>query len=197
MNPESLNKFYNLLDEITVTNTNKYQIAHIRELLEEQNFEEALRVLQELRDPSVKPISPDKEKQDDTHLEDNSKDATTSYIYPKELMNEELEATYIGLLLTDPKSISKYYFLHDDFYFANEDIADLYKVVLFTDGEAYASELAKKSYNFAKNIDAIFPLKEDYKLRVKGRVYNFEKIYVFKSLDAKVLWKPEISLMHC
>ncbi len=178
MNPESLNKFYNLLDEITVTNTNKYQIAHIRELLEEQNFEEALRVLQELRDPSVKPISPDKEKQDDIPVDDSDIEDTTSYVYPKELMNEELEATYIGLLLTDPKSISKYYFLHDDFYFANEDIADLYKVVLFTDGEAYASELAKKSYNFAKNVDAIFPLKEDYKLRVKGRVYNFEKIYV-------------------
>jgi len=178
MNPESLNKFYNLLDEITVTNTNKYQIAHIRELLEEQNFDEALRVLQELRDPNLKSTPPEQDKQEDNHLEDNSKDDTTSYIYPKELMNEELEATYIGLLLTDPKSISKYYFLHDDFYFANEDIADLYKVVLFTDGEAYASELAKKSYNFAKNIDAIFPLKEDYKLRVKGRVYNFEKIYV-------------------
>ncbi len=93
-------------------------------------------------------------------------------------MNDELEATYIGLLLTDPKSISKYYFLYDDFYFANEDIADLYKIVLFTDGEAYASELAKKTYSFAKNIDAIFPLKEEYKLKVKNRVYNFEKIYI-------------------
>lgn len=178
MNPESLNKFYNLLDEITVTNTNKYQIAHIRELLEEQNFEEALRVLQDLRDPSVKSASSEQEKHEDKPAEDADVEDTTSYLYPKELMNEELEATYIGLLLTDPKSISKYYFLHDDFYFANEDIADLYKVVLFTDGEAYASELAKKSYNFAKNVDAIFPLKEDYKLRVKGRVYNFEKIYV-------------------
>lgn len=180
MNPESLNKFYNLLDEITVTKTNKYQIAHIRELLEEQKYEEALKILQDLRS------EPAPEKVDETPKEEEAKDTEnaeediqeSSYIYPKELLNDELEATYIGLLLTDPKSISKYYFLYDDFYFANKDIADLYKVVLFTDGEAYASEESKKSFNFAKNVDAIFPLKEDYKLRVKGRVYNFENIYV-------------------
>ncbi len=190
MNPESLNKFYNLLDEITVTPNNKYQIIQIKELLEDQKFDEALKILNALRN---NPAGPDKlsksnnsKKDDNQEKEETIKNTdkddenanTNSYNYPKELLNEKLESTYIGLLLADPKSISKYYFLYEDFYFANEDIADLYKVVLFTDGEAYASEVAKKGYTFAKNVDAIFPLKEDYKLRIKGRIYNFEKIYV-------------------
>ena len=100
------------------------------------------------------------------------------YVYPQELMDEELEEIYIGLLLTDPKLISRYYFLYDDCYFADDTILNLYKMVLFSDGEAYASEDAKNHYNFARNVEKIYPLKEDYKLRVKGKNYDFEKIYV-------------------
>ncbi len=51
MNPKSLEKLYSLLDEITVTKTNENQISHIKELLEEKNFEEALKSIQDLREP--------------------------------------------------------------------------------------------------------------------------------------------------
>lgn len=172
MNPESLNKIYNLLDEIPITPLNKYQIANIKELLGTGKFDEALKLIQDLRsEPAPKEIPQKETSENEDELEE-------THIYPKELMNEELEEIYIGLLLNDPKSISKYYFRYEDCYFANETILDLYKIVLFTDGEAYASEEAKKSFNFAKNVELIFALKEDYKLKIKGRIYNFEKIYV-------------------
>ena len=174
MNPEAIKKIYELLEGIPVTPMNKYQIANIKELLEEGKFEEALPVIKELRsEPSV-----EQEKHEILKKRPDDDDETETQLYPKELLNDELESTYIGLLLTDPKSISKYYFKYDDCCFANDTFLNLYKIVLFTDGEAYASEEAKKSFNFAKDIEKIFALKQDYKLRVKGRVYNFENIYV-------------------
>ncbi len=178
MNPEALNKLYNLLDEIPVTATNKYLIANIRELLDNKQFDEALKAIQDLRSENLRSPMENKSSEKSPISSDVEEVGEEIQIYPDELINEELEEIYIGLLLNDPKSISKYYFPYEDCYFANETILDLYKVVLFTDGEAYASEAAKKSFNFAKNVDVLFPLKQDYKLKIKGRVYNFEKIYV-------------------
>ena len=103
---------------------------------------------------------------------------TEDNLYPEELMDNRLEEIYIGLLLSDPRSISKYYFIAEDCYFANEDILSLYKLVLFSDGEAYAPEVAKDNFNFAKDVETIYPLKEQYKLLVRSKKYDFEKIYV-------------------
>ena len=178
MNPESLNKLYNLLDTFPVTPTNKYLIANIRQLLDEKKFDEALQAIKDLRsEPQTENVTEVKNPAIEFSDSDSDSDDQIQ-VYPDELMNEELEEIYISLLLNDPKSISKYYFLYEDCYFANETILNLYKLVLFTDGEAYASEEAKKSYNFAKTTENLFALKEDYKLKFKGRFYNFEKIYV-------------------
>ena len=182
MNPESLNKLYNLLDSFPVTTANKYLIANIRELLDNKQYDEALQAIQDLRSERKNVLSTEKKSSEDksnpTEADDNNDDDEKIRVYPDELMDEDLEEVYIGLLLNDPKSISKYYFPYEDCYFANETILNLYKIVLFTDGEAYASEDAKKSFNFAKNIDNLSNLKEDYKLKIKGMVYNFEKVYV-------------------
>ena len=120
----------------------------------------------------------EKEDKQDSEKKENKEEEQKENLYPKELMDEELEETYIGLLLTDPRSISRYYFLYDDCYFADETILNLYKMVLFSDGEAYASEAAKSHYNFARDVEKIYPLKEDYKLKVKGKTYDFERIYI-------------------
>ena len=182
MNPESLNKLYNLLDSFPVTTANKYLIANIRELLDNKQYDDALQAIQDLRSERKNVLSTEKKSSEDKsnpiETDDNNDDDEKIRVYPDELMDEDLEEVYIGLLLNDPKSISKYYFPYEDCYFANETILNLYKIVLFTDGEAYASEDAKKSFNFAKNIDNLSNLKEDYKLKIKGMVYNFEKVYV-------------------
>lgn len=177
MNPEMIEKLYTLLEQIPVTATNRPQIKHIKDLLDNKDFEAAVLELQNLKyswsiseDENITVKNPQMKNKPDEE-ENNS-------VYPKALMDEELEETYIGLLLTDPKAISRYYFLHDDCYFANETISNLYKLVLFSDGEAYASELAKNGFTFAKNVEEIFLLKDDYKLKVRSKKYDFEKIYV-------------------
>ena len=175
MNPEMIEKLYDLLDEIPVTMTNRAQVNHIKELLDNSDFEAAVTALKTLKYGLA--IEEELPMESPINEEENSEEETES-AYPKALMDEELEETYIGLLLTDPKSISRYYFLYDDCYFANDIILNLYKLILFSDGEAYASELAKKGYNFARNVEEIFPLKETFKIKVEGKKYDFEKIYV-------------------
>ena len=203
MNPETIEKLYKLLDELPVTTANRAQIRHIKELLDNKDFDKAMSELQTLKYELYIDTSNelDNENKDDDNnlfkpqntapLKEENKDKDNSNkssentdensfkdSYPKELMDEELEETYIGLLLTNPKSISKFFFLFEDCYFADDTILNLYKLVLFSDGEAYAPEEAKAHFNFARDIENIYPLKELYKAKVKGKVYDFEKIYV-------------------
>ena len=111
-----------------------------------------------------------KEKKSDRKQEDSSR-------IPEKLQNQELEEKYIGLLLSNPKSISMYYFLYEDCYFEDEDLLNIYKSVLFTEGQAYASELAKKDFNFAKDTKESYELKHKLIKCVEGKKYNFENIY--------------------
>ena len=98
-------------------------------------------------------------------------------MYPKELMNEELERQYIGLLLEDPRYIIKYFFLYEDCYFQDPELLNIYKSVLFTEGGAYSSELAKKDFNFSRDSEKVYELKSTLKREVRDQNYNMEKIY--------------------
>ena len=67
--------------------------------------------------------------------------------------------------------------MHDDNYFESDVLLNIYKSVLFTDGEAYAPEKAKDGYNFAKEGGNVYETK--ITLREKGFLLkdNFEKVY--------------------
>lgn len=193
MDTNLITQLYKLLEEIPVTTTNKGQIDRIKEALESKDFDTAMIELQNLKYGFTKDINAEKEEllseqfsksKNKTPQEDNLEESEDeekvieNSIYPKELLDNRLEEIYMGLLLTDPRSISKYYFVYDDCYFANEDILSLYKLVLFSDGESYAPEIAKSKFNFARDVETIFPLKDQFKMLVRGKKYDFEKIYV-------------------
>ena len=59
-------------------------------------------------------------------------------VFPGKLGDVTLEKEFVGLLLNQVKAISVYNFKFEDCFFANEDYLNLYKKVLFTDGEKYA-----------------------------------------------------------
>lgn len=105
------------------------------------------------------------------------KDLSTN-IYPKEIASTLLEEQYIGMLLNDLKGIAKYYILYDDCYFANAKLFEIYKMILFTDGEQYAPMIAKQKFNFAKVTFEINTLKAKMKKAYENRKLNMENIYV-------------------
>ena len=79
--------------------------------------------------------------------------------YPEELRRLDLEAIYIGLLLNNPAAIGMYYFVIGICMFADPRMLNIYKGILFTEGEAYAPAEAKEKFNFAVNTGDVYMLK--------------------------------------
>ena len=97
--------------------------------------------------------------------------------YPEELRRLDLECIYIGLLLINPAAISMYYFVSSLCLFADSRMINIYKGVLFTEGEAYAPAIAKENFNFATESGDVYALKNELKKAVLKKNYDFEKIY--------------------
>lgn len=97
--------------------------------------------------------------------------------YPKELTNIKLEYAYIGLLLENPKSISKYYLSFEDSQFSDEMAMNLYKSILFTEGGSFAPEVIKRDFSYPKTSEEIYKLKEKLKQEAIQNNYSIESIF--------------------
>lgn len=165
METKNIKKIYELLNKIPVTDQNQETIAEIKECLLNGDFITALEKIQDLQLEN----EVEEKKQEEIEMVG---------IYPKKLSNPELEYMYMGLLLNDPKLIVKYYFLNKECYFEEEDILNLYKSILFTEGGNYTPEVAKKGFNFAKDTEESFALKKELKAKMASDEYSMEHIYV-------------------
>ena len=175
MNDNTINEIYELLGKIKITKANKAQVEEIRQDLIDRNFDEALEKIKALTKES-KTLNKVKKNEKKT-TKKRVKEKVENGIYPEKLEDPELEKIYIGLLLNNPKAISMYYYLYDECMFENERILNIYKSVLFTEGQAYASEKAKQDFNFPKEQKDDYEVKQTLKNNVSEEDYNFEAIY--------------------
>ncbi len=159
----NINAIYDILNKIPVTPENKGVIESIRSSLEKGDIITALNNIRELTGKEVP------KKADKT--------IDTRRTYPNELSDLELEGIYIGLLLNNPKLIAKYHFLYSDCHFEDKELLNIYKSIIFTEGEAYTPEIAKRDFNFSKDTEESFRLKMKLKKDVSGKKYNIEKVY--------------------
>ena len=169
---ENIDKIYDLLDSIEVTRENEFEVDNIRDLIAIGNYLEALKKMRELKDKEEKA-----KKNEDELLEFKQQDEEDDGAYPSKLSNPELEQVFIGLLLDNPKLISKYYFRFDDCIFEDDAMLNIYKSVLFNEGSKYSSEKAKDKFNFSKDSEEVYELKNKLRKSVKDKEYNIEKIY--------------------
>lgn len=107
----------------------------------------------------------------------SSSDEPTEPLYPPELDNLTLEIIYIALLYGNPNAISKYYFEKDLCYFSSEIILNLYKSVIFKEGEKQAPPQLKEGFNFPKAIAELYDLKVAMQSAPLDQKYDFEMIY--------------------
>lgn len=183
---EGINQLLESLNQIHITNeADKGLIEEIKEDLRNNEIADAMKKLQvfnsrrendedvdeEESEVEEKPKKQGKSKNKESDISEES-------TYPKELQNDKLERTYLGLLLNNPKSISMYYFVYDECLFDNENFINIYKGVLFTEGAKYSSEQAKRNFNFGKVTKEIMDLKEELKYETDGESYDFEKVYI-------------------
>lgn len=173
MNEETKQKIEKLLNQIPINESNIDAVEEVKQYLMNQNYIEALKKLEEI----VNQGKEKKEEIEEVPLKNEKKEEKTG-IYPKKLTDKELERTYIGLLLANPKFIVKFYFLRKDCYFEDAELENIYKSILFTEGGAYSSEAAKKDYNFARDTEKSFKLKSELKNEVRDKDFNMEEIYI-------------------
>ena len=182
MDQEKIRKLNELLSRVEPTLENQRKIAEIKELINEGDLDLTLKKIDELFSDNNMDESIENEKDEDiieNQEENNYKNSDEiGEKYPKELQNETLEYVYIGLLLNHPKYITKYYFLYDICLFENQELLNVYKSVLFFEGAEYASELAKKDFNFSKDNADVYQYKQKIKMDVADKKYNMEKIYI-------------------
>ena len=168
-----LSKLYELIKNIKITEENRSVINEIKEDIQNQNYTQALKKIEQLNNLNTK------EDTNDNKQENNTDDEVEEgKVYPKKLSNPELEQIYIGLLLSNPQQIVKFYFIFEDCFFEDENILNIYKSILFTEGSKYTPEIAKKGFNFAKEDEEVHKLKSELKKKVKETTYNMEKVYV-------------------
>ena len=170
MNSDNIKEIYEIINSIPETPQNKKMINDIKHLLETGKIIDALDKIKVLTS-GVDVTIPSHEK---TKNDKKSEFKT----YPKELLSPELEQTYIGLVLTNPRLIAKYYFVHEDCLFDDPELLNIYKSIIFTEGEAYAPEIAKRDFNFSKDTEQSYKLKGKLKKDVIGKLCNMETLYV-------------------
>ena len=109
-----------------------------------------------------------------------SKKEVEESLYPEKLRNYALEKDFIGMLLNDPRLMAKYYILNNECYFDNKIFLEIYKGIVFTEGEAYTPYIAKSGYNFGKNNYEINKVKEGlkYEYEYRCKILDMQKIYI-------------------
>lgn len=174
MEKENVNKLYDLIKKIPATSRNKEKIEEIKELIKQERFKDAIDKVRELGENKIK-ITGARSKVRRKKADDSENDGK---LFPKKLSNLHLECVFMGLLLTNPKSISRYYFLYEDCFFEDDDILNIYKSVLFTEGGSYTPETAKQGFNFSKDSEEVYELKYQLRKAVAEEDFDMEKVYL-------------------
>ncbi len=168
---ETSSALLNLINDIQVTNENEEILDDIREAINNGDMGLALEKMDGLS-------SDVKEQLNSVFATKQEENAEKKKTYPEELSDEELEEIYIGLLLDNPEAIVKYYFVFDECYFENPELLNLYKRILFTDGESYAPEIAKKGFNFPRDTEDTDAFAEEVREKALEFDYGIEQAYV-------------------
>lgn len=166
---KNIDDIYELLRQIPVTKANKPYIDEIEDLLTQQEYIKALEKMRRLKE-----ITND-ETESEFELENEEDD---DEIYPEKLNGTQLEYDFIGILLSNPKLIMKYYFSKEICLFKDEQCLNIYKSILFNEGAKYASEKAKDGFNFSKDSEEVYNLKAKLKKQAEEEQKNPEKTYV-------------------
>ena len=188
----NVSQLYDLLNHIPVTKDNAAKIQEIKDAIGKNDLKKALDGIKELniaiqnKKKELKKRQTQKEKDEQDALEAEKKEFEAEQIkedeverFPKELQDLDLEEDYIGLLLYDPRYIVSYNFLYDEVCFQDERMLNLYKSVIFTEGEKYAPEAVKRKFNFAKTTKEVYELKKQLVTRIKlQRTVTMEKVYI-------------------
>ncbi len=153
-------------------------IDEVKQHMETQDYNLALeKILEEKDEDKEGKQAKEKNLKKEEIFTESQKDVEES-VYPEELRNFQLEKNFIGMLLKDPKLMAKYYILYEECYFENKILLEIYKGIVFTEGEAYTPYIAKNGYSFGKTNYEINEAKKKLIYEYENKDLDMEKIYV-------------------
>ncbi len=205
----NVSQLYDLLNHIPVTKNNASKIQEIKDAIGNNDLAKALDGIKELNEAlkvkktEMKKMQNKKKKDEQEALEREKRQFEAEQInedeverFPEELQDLDLEEDYIGLLLYDPRYIVSYNFVYDEVCFQDDRMLNLYKSVIFVEGEKYAPEAVKSKFNFAKTTKEVYELKKQLVTRIKlQRNVTMEKVYTdLKKLFVLRRWYLKIPI---
>lgn len=152
--------------------------TEVEELDDTEEYEEDDDIEDNLYDEDDDDTDNEDEQYNDTDNLDSEYEEEMESIYPKQLSNNKLEHAYIGMLLTNPKLITKFYFTNAECYFEDDMALNNYKSILFTESSKFTPEKAKQGFNFAKETVESRELKRIWKDDAILKNYDMEKLYI-------------------
>lgn len=186
---DDMRKLYDLVQQINVTSENEQFIKEINECVKEGDISRAFQLLKKneyiIENEEEEEYEYDEYEEAEDNIEEDNylmydkyDDVEEKESYPHQLQNMQLEKDYIAMLLCNPKTIAKYYVLYEECYFETKNYLEIYKGIIFTEGEAYAPDIAKRNFNFGKNTFEINKIKTDLKFEYENKKLDMEEIYV-------------------
>ncbi len=110
-----------------------------------------------------------------------------TFKYPDDLVDKELEVIYCGLMHINPKSISRYYLENSECCFSVPNLLDVYKLVIFREGQAYVAEAVKSPFSFPKvkddtqmHIDTCKQYAEKSGATIEDTFIRIKKLFLLK-----------------
>ena len=84
---------------------------------------------------------------------------------------------YCGLMHLNPKSISRYYLENNECCFSVPNLLDIYKLIIFREGQAYVTEHVKNPFSFPRVTDDTPKNIETCKRFALSKKANIEDVY--------------------
>ena len=202
-----LEKVYETLSCIKETNQNSELLASAKKKIEDKQLVDALDDLKKLKEMGYelidektsnnklnikKEVNKSNDITIDTNInyEEDKKDEEEEEIsyttdfdkndqidYPPKLADFSIEEKYIAALLNNLKAISVYYFTYDECQFLNPELLNMYKIIIFTDADKYAPEVAKEKFRLPNKTLASDIIKRQLKRKYQDQKESIEKIY--------------------
>ncbi len=140
------------------------------EIAEDEEFEEIG------ENENIEEKAEDEETSDEGDSEEKP-EKTPEEIDLETLSSLKAEYIFLGLLLNNPKAVSRYYFLFEDCHFSDEALDNMYRIILFRESEQYAPAIAKEGFKLPLEARDSYSLKVQLQEMANEKNYDIEMVY--------------------
>ena len=168
------------------------ELDDLEDIEEETEEDDELDDLEEIEEETeeddelddLEDIEEDEETDDEENYEEDDSEVSeeiTQQQQEKEdldkLSSIEVEYIFLGLLLNNPKAISRYYFLYEDCHFSEPELDNMYRIIVFRESEQYAPAIAKEGFKLPMEAGDSYTLKEHLQEMAAEKNYDIELAY--------------------